>query len=79
MPARSERGPYLELMEQERLRQDYAEFARSVRCLQATSAETSRLSNEILILTRIGMEAIQFARARVVGRAGRRRLRMTGT
>jgi hypothetical protein len=66
-------------MEQERLRQDFAEFARSVQSLRTTSAETTRLANEILVLTRIGLQAIQFAPARIVGRAGRRRLKMTGS
>ena len=77
--ARSERESYFEHMEQERtLRADLVEFARSVEMLRATWAETTRLADEVLALTRIGMQAIELAR--IVGRAGRPRLKlMEGT
>jgi hypothetical protein len=64
-------------MEQQPFRQDFAEFARSVEGLQATWAETTRLADEVLSLTRVGMRAIQLAQARIVGHAGRRRLKLT--
>ena len=53
------------------------EFARSVEQLRATWAETSRLTNEVLRLTTAGFREIHLANARILGRAGRRRLRMT--
>jgi len=65
-------------MEQEpRHRPDLMEFARSVEQLRATWAETSRLTNEVLRLTTAGFREIHLANARILGRAGRRRLRMT--